>query len=63
MYHIMMLILEDSYLIIYGKWMLPIFTYYPKGQGIVEQAHGTLKQYLHRKQKRRNYIPIHHKIM
>ena len=25
--------------------------YYPKGQGIVEQAHGTLKQHLHKKQK------------
>ena len=34
--------------------------YYPKGQGIVEQAHGTLKQYLHKKQKGGNYIPIYH---
>jgi hypothetical protein len=34
--------------------MLPIFPYYPKGQGIEEQTHGTLKQYLHAKQKRGN---------
>jgi hypothetical protein len=34
--------------------------YYPKGQGIVEQAHGTLKQHLHKKQKGGNYIPVHH---
>jgi hypothetical protein len=35
---LMVLILEDLYLINYGKWMLPIFTYYLLGQGIVEQA-------------------------
>jgi hypothetical protein len=57
------LILEDSYLINYGKWMLLIFPYYPKGQGIVEQAHGTLKQYLHKKQERGNYIPVYYKII
>ena len=60
----MVLILEDLYLINYGKWMLPIFSYYPKGQGIMEQAHGTLQQYLHKKiQKSGNYSPIHHKII
>ena len=37
--------------------------YYPKGQGIVEQAHGTLKQYLPKVKKGGNYIPIHHKII
>jgi hypothetical protein len=41
--------------------MLPIFPYYPKGQGIVEQTHGTLKEYLHKKQNRESYIPIYHK--
>jgi hypothetical protein len=43
--------------------MLLIFPYYPKGQGIVEQAHGTLKQYLHKKQERGNYIPVYYKII
>jgi hypothetical protein len=31
--------------------MLLIFSYYPKGQNIVEQAHGSLKQYLHKIKK------------
>jgi hypothetical protein len=34
--------------------------YNPQGQGIVEQAHGILKQYLH-KIKRESYTPVHHK--
>jgi hypothetical protein len=65
MYHIMVLILKDLYIINYGEWMLLIFPNYPKGQGVVEQPYGTLKQYLHEKQKGggRNYIPIHHKII
>ena len=57
MYHTMMLILKDLYLINYCQLMLLVFPYYPKGQGIVEEAHGPLKQYLHKKQKRSNYIP------
>ena len=36
--------------------------YNPQGQGIVDWAHGALKQYL-RKMKRGNHIPIHHKII
>jgi hypothetical protein len=40
----MVLLLEDLYLINYGKWMLYIFPYYIKGQDILEQIHGTLKQ-------------------
>lgn len=53
----MVLIFEDSYLINYGKWMLLIFPYYPKGQGIMEQVHGTSKQYLHKKTKKGGLYP------
>jgi hypothetical protein len=49
MYYIMVLILNNLYLIDYGKWMLLIFPCYPKRQGIVEKVDGTLKQYLHKK--------------
>jgi hypothetical protein len=51
MYYKMVLNLENSYLVNYGKCMLPIFPYYSKGQGIVEQDWGTLKQYLHKNKK------------
>jgi hypothetical protein len=40
-----------------------VIAYNPQGLGIVEQAHGTLKQYLPKVKKGGNYIPIHHKII
>ena len=42
---------------------ITVIAYNPQGLGIVEQAHGTLKQYLPKVKKGGNYIPIHHKII